>query len=191
MIQLVEERTDIVIPRRRFTREEYYRIAETGVFDGERVELIEGEVVQMSPIGPAHGEAVTLMAEVLWRLFGEGYRVRVQMPLSLGDSEPEPDVAVVAGKPGDYRDAHPTSAVLVVEVAQSSLDYDRVVKGGLYAQAGIAEYWLVNLEERCVEVYRDPSADRGYRFKRIYTPGETFSCLQKPDSPISVDSVLI
>ncbi len=191
MVQMLEQQVTVSLPRRKFTREEYYRIAEAGLFNGERVELIEGEIVQMSPIGPAHGETATLVAELLWRLFGEGYRVRVQMPLSLGDSEPQPDVAVVPGKPGDYRDAHPTSAVLVVEVAQSSLEYDREVKGRLYAQAGIPEYWLVNLEERCVEVYRDPSPERGYLSKRIVTPGETFTCLQKPDSPISVDSILL
>jgi len=190
MVQTLEQLTEVAIPRRKFTREEYYRIAETGVFDGERVELIEGEVVQMSPIGPAHTVSVHAVFACLLSLLGEHYFVRMQSPLSLGDSEPEPDVAVVSGKPGDYREAHPTSAVLAVEVAQSSLDYDRVVKGRLYAQAGIPEYWLVNLEERCVEVYRDPSADRGYRFKRIYTPGETFSCLQKPDSPISVETLI-
>lgn len=105
--------------------------------------------------------------------------------------EAEPDVAVVPGKPGDYRDAHPKTAVLVVEVAQSSLEYDRQVKGLVYAGANIPEYWLVNLEERCVEVYRDPAPEIGYRWRRIYTPGETLSCLQKPDSPINVSDLLV
>lgn len=105
--------------------------------------------------------------------------------------EAEPDVAVVLGKPGDYRDAHPKTAVLVVEVAQSSLEYAWQVKGLLYADANIPEYWLVNLEERCVEVYRDPTPEIGYRWRRIYTPGETLSCLQKPDSPINVSDLLV
>lgn len=190
MVQAMEKTPAVTVERRRFTPEEYHRMAEIGLFDGERVELIEGEIVQMAPIGPAHGETVTVVAEMLWRLFGEGYRVRVQMPLSLGDSEPQPDIAVVPGKPGDYRDAHPSTAVLVVEVAQSSLEYDRQVKGLLYARAGIPEYWLVNLEERCVEVYRDSAPELGYRWRRIYTPGETLTCLQKPDSPISVDDLV-
>ncbi len=191
MVQMLEQQVAVTLPRRKFTREEYYRIAEAGLFNGERVELIEGEIVQMSPIGPAHTVATHAVFACLLNLLGERFFVRMQSPLSLGDSEPEPDVAVVPGKPGDYRDAHPTSAVLVVEVAQSSLEYDREVKGRLYAQAGIPEYWLVNLEERCVEVYRDPSPERGYLSKRIVTPGETFTCLQKPDSPISVDSILV
>lgn len=191
MVQTVEKAPDVHITRRRFTPEEYHRMVEIGLFDGERVELIEGEVVQMAPIGPAHGETVTVVSELLWKLFGEGCRVRVQMPLSLGDSEPQPDVAVVPGKPGEYRDAHPTTAVLVVEVAQSSLEYDRQVKGLLYAGANIPEYWLVNLEERCVEVYRDPSLGIGYRWRRIDTPDETLTYLQKPDSPINVSDLLV
>ncbi|MGQ9880607.1 MAG: Uma2 family endonuclease [Armatimonadota bacterium] len=115
----------------------------------------------------------------------------MRSPLSLGESEPEPDVAIVPGEPGDYRDTHPTTAVLVAEVAPSLLEYDRQVKGLLYAGANIPEYWLVNLEERCVEVYRDPTPEIGYRWRRIYTSGETLSCLQKPDSPINVSDLLV
>lgn len=194
MVQTSEKPKTVNIPRRRFTREEYYRLADLGLFRGERVELIEGEIVKMSPISPLHGEIVTLLAERLWKLFGEGYRVRVQLPLSLNDSEPEPDIAVVPGKAGDYLHAHPTTALLVVEVAQTSLEYDREVKATLYARAGIPEYWIINLDEQCVEVYRDPAPmgeGYGYRLRRIYMKGESLAPLQKPEGAIKVDELLL
>ena len=194
MVQTLEQPKTVPIPRRRFTREEYYRLAEIGFFQGERVELIEGEIVKMSPISPLHGEVVTLLAERLWQLFGEGYRVRVQLPLSLGDSEPEPDIAVVPGKVGDYVHAHPTTALLVVEVAQTSLEYDREVKAPLYARGGIPEYWIVNLDGHCIEVYRDPAPmgeGYGYRSRRIYMMGEPIAPLQKPESAVKVDELLL
>lgn len=90
MVYTIEKPSTFTLPRRRFTREEYYRMAEMGLFDGERVELIEGDIVRMSPVSPLHGEIVTLIAEKLWTLFGRGYRVRVQQPLAIGDSEPNP-----------------------------------------------------------------------------------------------------
>ena len=194
MVQTLEQPKTVPIPRRRFTREEYYRLAEIGFFQGERVELIEGEIVKMSPISPLHGEVLTLLAERLWQLFGEGYRVRVQLPLSLGDSEPEPDIAVVPGKAGDYVHAHPTTALLVVEVAQTSLEYDREVKAPLYARAGIPEYWIVNLDGQCIEVYRDPAPmgeGFGYRSRRIYLKGESLAPLQKPEGAVKVDELLL
>ena len=194
MVQTLEQPKTVPIPRRRFTREEYYRLAEIGFFQGERVELIEGEIVKMSPISPLHGEVLTLLAERLWQLFGEGYRVRVQLPLSLGDSEPEPDIAVVPGKAGDYVHAHPTTALLVVEVAQTSLEYDREVKAPLYARAGIPEYWIVNLDGQCIEVYRDPAPigeGFGYRSRRIYMKGEQIAPLQKPEGSVNVDELLL
>ena len=193
MVQTLEHPKTVPIPRRRFTREEYYRLAEIGFFQGERVELIEGEIVKMSPISPLHGEVLTLLAERLWQLFGEGYRVRVQLPLSLGDSEPEPDIAVVPGKAGDYVHAHPTTALLVVEVAQTSLEYDREVKAPLYARAGIPEYWIVNLDGQCIEVYRDPAPmgeGFGYRSRRIYMRDERIACSYKPDETLSVSDLL-
>ncbi|MER3473230.1 MAG: hypothetical protein C4335_04200 [Armatimonadota bacterium] len=191
MPQTIEREPTPSVQLRRFTPEEYHRMAEIGLFDGERVELIEGEIVQMPPIGPTHTVCTHRGFLCLQRLLGDVFFVRMQSPLSLGDSEPEPDVAVVPGKPTDYISSHPSTAVLVVEVAQSSLEYDRQVKGALYARAGIPEYWLVNLEERRVEVYRDPAPDLGYRSRRIYMPGETLTCLQKPDNPISVDDLLV
>jgi Uma2 family endonuclease len=131
---------------RRWTRREYYHLIETGVFgENDHVELIEGGIVQMSPHGLPHGFAVAIGPGELERAFGPGYHVRVQLPLSLGDaSDPEPDFAVLAGtaRQSVRSDSHPTSALSVVEVADSSLAYDRETKGSLYARAAIPEYWI-------------------------------------------------
>ncbi|MCX7777155.1 MAG: Uma2 family endonuclease, partial [Armatimonadetes bacterium] len=118
------------IKRRKFTKAEYYRMAEMGFFSGQKVELIDGEVVLMAPQEAEHAVAAELVLRVLERAFGGGYHVRAQKPLDLGEHyEPEPDAAVVKGSPRDYIQAHPKTAVLVVEVALSSVDYDRFVKG--------------------------------------------------------------
>jgi len=112
------------------------------------------------------------------------------MPLALGDdSEPEPDVAVVAGSPRDYRDAHPTTAALIVEVADASVAYDRKRKAPLYARAGIPEFWLLVLSEEKLEVYRDPSP-LGYRSRRVLGRGDTVSPLARPDVALTVDDLL-
>lgn len=142
---------------RRWTRDEYYKMAEAGLFGGNRVELIEGQIVEMSPMKSLHATAIMLVARALEDLFKNGYVVRWQMPLALDAySEPDPDVAVVQGSVRDYTHQHPTTAALVVEVADTSLLYDRTEKARLYANAGIAEYWLVNVREKHVEVYRQP-----------------------------------
>jgi len=122
---------------RRWSRSDYDKMMEAGIFaPGERVELIDGEIVEMSPQHSAHSTAVSLSAEALCTAFGAGFDVRTRMPLALDlYSEPEPDVAVVPGSPRDYRDAHPTTALLVVEVADSTEAYDRDQKGSLYARA--------------------------------------------------------
>ena len=143
---------------RLWTREEYYKMAETGVLrPGERVELIGGEVIAMVPQDSPHYTAIDLVEEELRKVFGAGYIVRVQGPLDLGlPSQPEPDIAVVRGSIRDYAKAHPSSALLVVEVAESSLAYDRSTKASLYASAGIPDYWVLNLVDRRLEVFRDP-----------------------------------
>jgi len=185
------------IQRRKFSKAEYYRMAEMGFFNGQRVELIDGEVILMSPQEAGHATAVELVARILEKAFGEGYHVRDQKPLDLGEGhEPEPDAAVVIGSPRDYAQAHPKTAVLVVEVALSSVDYDRVVKGSLYAKSGIPEYWLLNLRERRLEVFREPVPmpeqifGFGYKSMRIYLPDETVSPLAKPDAKIKVADML-
>jgi Uma2 family endonuclease len=146
--------------RRLFTREEYERAAAAGLFGpDEKLELIAGEVLRkMTPQQSRHASGVYLAQEALHRVFGAGFLVRVQLPLALGsDSQPEPDVAVVAGEDRSFVAAHPTSAVLVVEVSDSTLAFDRGTKAGLYARAGIQEYWVVNLGDRVLEVHREPA----------------------------------
>jgi Uma2 family endonuclease len=143
----------------RWTREEYERIAEAGFFPpDQRVELIEGVVYDMTPQSSLHATGVRLIEEALRSAFGRGFDCRVQMPLVLDpDSEPEPDLAVVRGTPRDFRDAHPTTAVLVVEVADTSLGHDRRRKAPAYARHGIPELWIVDLRAGGVEVHREPS----------------------------------
>jgi len=166
-------------------------MVEAGVLaPGERAELIDGEVLAMPPQGSLHATAVRLAEEALRAAFGAGYDIRVQMPLALDpSSEPEPDVAVVRGSPRDYRDAHPTSALLVVEVADTTLGYDRDQKGSLYARAGVAEYWIVNLLDRRVEVCRDPTPESQarygwtYRNVRSYATGDQIAPLALPRPP--------
>lgn len=124
-----------------WTRDQYYKMADVGLFDGRRVHLIKGEVFEMSPQYSLHAAAVTKTDDALRKVFRRGYHVRVQLPRDLGtDSDPEPDIAVVVGKPGAYRNAHPTTAALIVEIADSSLDHDRRHKGSLYASEGIEDY---------------------------------------------------
>jgi Uma2 family endonuclease len=149
---------------RNFSRREYDKMIDAGILgEDEHVELVAGRIVEMSPEGPLHAGTIDLCAEILRRLFGADYTVRVQHPLVVDpDGEPEPDLAVVKGGPREHLADHPREAVLVVEVAESSLEYDRREKALLYARAGFPEYWIVNLRARAVEVHRDPAPD-GYR----------------------------
>ena len=144
---------------RRWTRFEYERLIDAGMFrPGERLELLDGKLVVREPQGSLHATAVGLIEDALRACFGSGWVVRVQMPIALDDeSEPEPDVAVVAGARRDYELSHPARPALVVEVSESSLGQDRGDKAGLYARAGVPEYWIVNLVSRCLEVRRDPA----------------------------------
>ncbi len=186
------------VQTRRWTREEYERLIETGIFHPEeRVELIDGELVVVTPQKSIHATAICLAEDVLRIAFGSGCNVRAQLPLALDpDSEPEPDVAVVAGTPRDYRDAHPTAALLVVEVADTTLAFDRERKGSLYARAGIAEYWIVNLADRVLEVHRDPgpvpSAQYGwsYRATQRLSASDSVSPLAAPRARIAVSDLL-
>jgi Uma2 family endonuclease len=183
--------------RKRWTVAEYYQLADEGLIAATRVELIEGEILEMSPQKTPHATAFTLAVVALQRIFGEGYVVRAQLPLSIsGISEPEPDVAVVTGSVRDYEAAHPSTAVLVVEVSDTTLRYDRGRKASLYARAAIPEYWIIDLVNRRVEARRDPvpMPDQphgfGYRSVTIHVPGEQVACLAVPDQPIGVDDLL-
>jgi len=176
--------------------QEYDRMVAAGVFHPEeRLELLQGEIIPMTPQGSGHAAAVRLLEEALRKVFTAGFDVRTQMPLALEpDSEPEPDVAVVVGAPRDYRDEHPRSAILVAEVADSTLLYDRERKALIYARAGIQEYWLLNLVDRCLEIYRDPApvgaAAPGYRSIRVARADETIAPLARPEVSISVSDLL-
>ncbi len=141
-------------------RVEYDRLVDLGVFDGEPIELIQGRLVIVSPQGEPHAFCVTRLNKILVRALGDAAEVRPQQPLAASDvSEPEPDIAVVPA--GDYLDAHPRTAHLVIEVSVSSLREDRQVKGPIYAAAGVTEYWIVDVGGQCIEVYSDPGTE-GY-----------------------------
>jgi Uma2 family endonuclease len=151
---------------RRLSRREYDRLAESGLFAGERVELIHGMVVQMSPMGPAHSDPVDLLTELLVIALAGRARVRIQQPFIAGDdSEPEPDIAIVPLE--RYATRHPDRAFLIIEVADSSLDHDRDTKSRLYAAAGVPEYWIVNIQEQCVEVHEAAAGGEYSRVRRV------------------------
>jgi Uma2 family endonuclease len=183
---------------RRWTRVEYDRLIEAGVFQpGEPIELLGGLLVVAEPQGDAHFTAIRLAEDALRAAFGPGWEVRPQGPIALdAESEPEPDVAVVPGSTRDYRDGHPAHAVLVVEVAESSLRRDREEKGSLYARAGIADYWIVNLVDRVLEVFREPvlepAAPFGWRYLSVTAYGHEGSVapLAAPGSRIPVADLL-
>ncbi len=155
--------------RRRFTTQEYEQIAAAGVFaEDDRVELLEGEIVQMSPIGPQHSACVSRLNRLFQEKLGNAIIVRVQDPIKLGShSEPQPDVALVQPRPDFYAGGHPEpeDVLLLVEVADSSLSYDRDLKLPLYARAGIAEVWLVTPLSQTIESFRGPS-EMGYGERR-------------------------
>ena len=174
-----------------WTRVEYGRLVAAGGFVPEsRVQLIRGEIIEMAPQNARHAAALRLAQDHLQRLFAQGFDVRPQLPLALGAwSEPEPDVAVVAGGIHDYRDTHPESAVLVVEVADSTLEFDRTRKLEVYAEAGIREYWIVNLVDDVVEVYRDP-AGPAYRESRRAGRHDVISPIAAPAGAVRVFDLL-
>ena len=179
---------------RRWSRIEYERLIDLGVFQpGDPIELIGGELLVAEPQGAPHYTAIRKTARVLERTFGPSWDVRTQGPMGLDEeSEPEPDVAVVPGALEDYRSAHPSRAALVVEVSESSLVFDRDHKGSVYARAGIPDYWIVNLADRVLEVYREPAPDAaapfGARFARreVLDPSRQVSPLVAPNASIRV-----
>lgn len=183
---------------RRWTVDEYYRLADYGFFRGERVELVGGKIIQMAPQRDAHAAAVLLGRDALSAAFGPGHVVRPQLPLRFSPtSEPEPDLAVVAGSPRDFvGKGHPTSALLVVEVSDTTLAYDRRRKAGMYAKAGIADYWVLNLVDRQVEVHRDPVQDRkhpfGHRYATVtfHASGDAVTPLARPGGNVRVLDLL-
>nr|VFK56763.1 MAG: Endonuclease, Uma2 family (restriction endonuclease fold) [Candidatus Kentron sp. TC] len=162
--------------RHSFNVDDWYAMGRTGVLAADyRGELIEGEIIDMPPIGSEHGGCVDWLHYHLSRQLGANAIVRVQNPIRLGDfSEPQPDIVIARPRDGFYRRAHPTPAdiLLVIEVADHSLGYDRAIKGALYARYGIPEYWLLNPPEQRLECYQSPAAT-GYPVSSRHLPGET------------------
>jgi Uma2 family endonuclease len=168
----------VEVKTRRWKRVEYERLIETGFFQpGDPIELIGGQLIVAEPQGSGHFAAIRAVEEALRAAFGVGWDVRGQGPVALDEeSEPEPDVAVVPGSYRDYVAAHPSRPVLVVEVSESSLALDRHHKGSLYARAGLDDYWIVNLVDQVLEVYRDPSLDPAASFGWRYQSVEAREC---------------
>ena len=179
--------------RKRFTTAEYEQIAAAGIFgEDERFELLEGEIVAMSPLGPQHSATVTRLTELFYELGNPSITIRVQDPIRLGDySVPQPDVAIVNRRGDRYAGGHPEpeDVLLLIEVSESSLAYDRDVKLPLYARAGIAEVWLVALLPQVVEVYRAPN-DNGYGEKRTLRRGDTLAPLHLPGAKLAIEPIL-
>lgn len=183
------------IPKR-WTLAEYYQLIARGLLDDQRLELVDGEILQISPHGGPHALTITLVQEVLLSAFGEGHVIRVQLPLSIPpNSEPEPDFAVVRGHPRDFPKP-PQCAELVVEISETSLDFDLFKKAGLYASAKIPDYWVIDIVGRRAIVHRQPVADPaaffGHRYADICTLAATdkVSPLAKPDSFVQVSDIL-
>lgn len=175
----------------RFTVAEYQRIYEAGAIAPDaRTELIEGLIVKMSPIGFRHQSCVSQLAEVFFDLLRKRATLNVQCSLQLTDSQPQPDLAILRRDPKFYRTGHPQTSdvLLLIEVADSTLKSDREVKGLLYARSGIGEFWLVDLEHKKLEVYRDPSPE-GYQTKFTLTAADRAACLAFPDELIALSDL--
>lgn len=179
---------------RRWTRVEYERLVELGIFrPGERLELLDGQLLVREPQGTNHATAIRRALAAIRRALGDAWQIDSQLPIALdADSEPEPDVAVVPGGPSTYRHAHPTRPVLIVEIAEASYRIDREYKASLYARAGIADYWIVDLVHNTLEVHREPEASPdaqyGWRYRRVETlrPPAVVAPLVAPESSIAV-----
>ena len=176
----------------RFTRARYEKMVDAGIFDeDDRIELLDGEIVEMAPQKSRHATAVSLLNRCMADCFGRGFDVRVQWPLALGPhSEPEPYIAVVRGSPRDYRDAHPQHAELIVEVADATLAYDRGRKLAAYARAGIADYWILDLAASTLEVCRAPQGGE-YADRQTLRAGDSIAPLSvRSASAIGVSDLL-
>ena len=181
--------SDVLENRHWITVDEYHRMIEAGSLgEDDRVQLIAGAVVAMTPQGPAHALVIQNLTRLVARGLAADFALRPQLPLTLpDDSEPEPDLAVVRLEDARSREHHPRTALLVVEVAGDSLRLDRQTKAALYARAGIPEYWIVNLAEGTVEGHRDPDPEAGvYRAQVVVTSEGTLAATSVPGLRISV-----
>jgi Uma2 family endonuclease len=177
----------------RFTVKDYYRMAETGVLKPDaRVELLDGRIIDMSPIGSFHGGLVNRLIRIFGKLSNGRWQASAQNPLRLDDhSEPEPDFMLLKPSPDDYtsRLAEPEDVFLLVEVADASLDYDREEKLPAYGRAGISEVWIVNLRDQALEIYLEPHLT-GFGSKTVLRAGDKVSPQAFPDASVDVGELL-
>jgi Uma2 family endonuclease len=191
------EQHGIPDPRpKQFSCDEFHRISDTGIFEGQNIILINGELLVMPAPGPLHDIVLTLLDELIRQIFLTGYSVRCQMSLVLGQKiDPIPDLAVVVGSARNYL-KKPRTAELVVEVSEASLDYDTDYKASLYASAGIADYWVVDVANRRLIVFRDPKVDVtkqfgfAYATETAHSPGQSVSPLAEASATVNVSDLL-
>ena len=185
--------TSDLLARHKLTVDNDYRMAEAGILaEDARVALIEGDIIDTAPIGSEHSGTVNWLTNALTQAAGSRAIVTVQNPLRLDQlSEPQPDFMILQARDDFYRSHHPTAAdvLLLVEVAGSSLRFDRIVKSPFYCRFGIVEVWVVDLQHQCIEVHREPSSD-GYRTVNTHRAGESITSTALPEVTVSVDALL-
>lgn len=175
---------------RRWTRDEYYQLAELGMFQDQRVQLINGEIVVMSPMGTRHAAAMRLATQVLMKQISSPFELVAQLPMTFSDqSEPEPDFAIITGDPRDALAGHPTTALLIIEISDSTLQYDQTVKRALYAANAIPEYWIVNLKDGQIEVHLNLNSNE-YQTVEIFKPDQQISVKSVPQLNVKVADLL-
>ncbi len=178
----------------RFTIDDYHRMIDTAILtENDRVELIRGEILNKMSIGDPHCACVKRLNKRFGQILQDMVVMGVQDPIQLDDSEPEPDISLMRPRDDFYASGKPQAddVLLVVEVADSSLDFDRDVKGPMYAEAGIVDYWVVNLNESRVEIYRDPRPDGSFGVHQIALPGQLIDLAALPGISIAVDDFLL
>ena len=181
----------------RWMKEEYLSMAELGFFEGKRTEFLEGEIIEMPTTNSPHATALELVYEVVRDVFSSDFAIRSQSPVDFGkDFEVVPDVFVIKGNARDFRDSHPKTADLIIEISDTTLSYDRNRKASLYAKFGIRDYWILNLKNRTLEVYRHPNEDEniyygfGYAEKLTFDEAGEVSPIAAPDAKIKIADLL-
>lgn len=181
----------------KWTKKEYLQMAELGMFEGRRTEFIEGEIIEMPPMKSTHATVLDICCDTVKEVFTQGFTVRSQTPIDLDEEiQVEPDVFVITGKTIDYLEELPKTAELIIEISDTTLSYDRNRKASLYAKYGIQDYWILNLKNRTLEIYRQPIEDEntfyGFNYGEKLTLDETreVSPLVKADAKIKVADLL-
>ena len=181
---------------KRWTLAQFHQLGDAGYFEGLRAKLIHGVIIEEGPMNPPHAVAGEKTEEVMRSVFGSGWRMRIEKPLVLGsDTDPMPDLAIVAGRP-TVAGGHPTSAALVIEIADTSLDYDTTTKAELYATAGIADYWVLDVDNRQLLVFRDPAplpaglGATAYQTRLTLADTDTVAPLALPTAAVRVADLL-